>query len=289
MPGAGRGGVPVSGEVGLTVILSGAKAPPTRSFAPLRMTLDPRNCRASPGVYEPIRAPTPAPRRPAVRPSTASSAPAAARSASFSCWTATWLFPCPRPEKPTATDVRSGQVIRIDFPRVAVRTVRSTPGQPLRPGARVVEGAIQPDQRHGERPALVRLERAVPPLPDRAQALDALVAHGDGLRPPAGHLVLLVDVLRDLPVRPGVRLGVVERLHPAFPGAAGPLLDDGIAPAGELGIIDGGGTGSGRSSGGRGGGGFCLRRCARAAVYDSPVFCMRPRTRRLKSLLAGMS
>jgi len=30
-------------------------------------------------------------------------------------------------------------------------------------------------------------------------------------------------------------------------------------------------------------------RCARAVVYDSPVFCMRPRTRRLKSLSVGMA
>ena len=146
---------------------------------------------------------------------------AAARSASFSCWTATWLFPCPaaREAHRDRRPVRPGDPHRLPARGGPDREVHAR--QPSRPGARVVEGAIQPDQRHGERPALVRLERAVPALPDRAQALDALVAHRDGLRPPAGHLVLLVHVLRDLPVRPGVRLGVVERLHPAFPGAAG--------------------------------------------------------------------
>ena len=52
----------------------------------------------------------------------------AARSGSFPCWTATRLFLDPLPSNPTTTDVRSGQVIRIDLSRVAVRTVSSTPG-----------------------------------------------------------------------------------------------------------------------------------------------------------------
>jgi hypothetical protein len=53
---------------------------------------------------------------------------AAARSASLPCCTATWLFAGPLLVNATATDVRSGQVIRMDFPRVAARTVSFTPG-----------------------------------------------------------------------------------------------------------------------------------------------------------------
>ena len=81
-------------------------------------------------------------------------------------------------------------------------------------------------------------------LADRAEALDALVADCDALGPPAGDLVLLPNVLRDLPVGPGVRLRAVERLHPALPGAAGLFFENRIAPAGELGIV---GSGSGSS------------------------------------------
>src|SRR5213594_5057501 len=74
-------------------------------------------------------------------------------------------------------------------------------GQPARPRARVAESPIQPGQRHREHLALGRLERAVATLADRAQALDALLPHGDRLRPPPRDLVLLGHVLGDPPMR----------------------------------------------------------------------------------------
>src|SRR2546425_10465404 len=87
-----------------------------------------------------------------------------------------------------------------------------------------------------------------PSLPDRAQPLDALVAHGDRLAPPAGHLVLLVHVLGDLAMRPGVRRDSIERLHPALPRTPGLRFERSVAHAGELGVVSGGGGGDGRGT-----------------------------------------
>src|SRR5690242_976000 len=75
----------------------------------------------------------------AAPPSTSPSAPrrsvqyclrrsAVGRSGSFECCTATWLFATPFPKKPISTDVRSGQVTRIDLLARAVRTSRLTSG-----------------------------------------------------------------------------------------------------------------------------------------------------------------
>ena len=91
---------------------------------------------------------------------------------------------------------------------------------------------------HVERARLGRLVRAVAPLPARAQALDALVADGDRLRPPAGDLVFLADERRDVAMRHLVGAVVVERVHPPLPGAAGLLLDGGVAHARERGVVD---------------------------------------------------
>src|SRR5439155_12929360 len=99
--------------------------------------------------------------------------------------------------------------------------------------------------------ALGRLERAVATLADGTQALDAFVPHGDRLRPPPRDLVLLVHVLGDPPVRPGMRRDAIERFDPALPRAAGLRLHGGIAPTRERGIVRRGREGGGGRGGGR--------------------------------------
>src|SRR5690606_7147413 len=92
--------------------------------------------------------------------------------------------------------------------------------------------------RDRERLAPVGLELAAAPLPDRAQAPDALVAHGHGLRPPAvprlGH-----DHLGDVAVGQVVRARGVEEPHPLGPGTTGRAGDGLVARTGQLEVVRG--------------------------------------------------
>src|SRR5262245_40275405 len=73
------------------------------------------------------------------------------------------------------------------------RALRSR--EPLGALPPIAPRAVEPRERHRERLALRRLERAVVTLADHAKALDALVPHRDGLAPPLRQAVRLVDVL----------------------------------------------------------------------------------------------
>src|SRR5213594_2322989 len=161
---------------------------------------------------------------------------AAALSGSFPCWIWTWAFDTPLAEAELdRRAVRPGDPHGLVARRGTDREVHVR--QPARPRARVAERPIQPGQRHREHLALGGLERAIATLADGAQALDALVPHGDRLRPPPRDLVLLVHVLGDSPVRPGMRRDAIERFDPALPRAAGLRLHGGIAPTRERGVV----------------------------------------------------
>ena len=111
--------------------------------------------------------------------------------------------------------------------------------EPPGAGAFVAERAIQLAEGHGIRAALARFVPAAPPLPDLPQALDALIAHSHGLRPPAWHLVFLAHVFGDRAVRPVVGPHDVERPHPLLPGAARLRLDGLVGHAGEPCVVGG--------------------------------------------------
>src|SRR5262249_29216996 len=71
------------------------------------------------------------------------------------------------------------------------------PGKPPCPLALLAPGAEEAAQRHSHRLAARGLVAPVAALAPLTQSADPFVPHGDVLRPPAGHLVLLVHVQRD--------------------------------------------------------------------------------------------
>ena len=137
--------------------------------------------------------------RPAARPSADSLAnqlsfkrSAVARSRNLVCCTATALLTAPSAMKPTATMLRSWPSSRIDFAGVDVRTLPIAPSSHRPRTPRIGPRVEQRRDRHVEGARLVGLVGAVAALTARAQPLDALVADGHRLRPPA---VILYFVL----------------------------------------------------------------------------------------------